>query len=85
MLKVNHYQQLTKVLPTKLTIRPIYYIYYIYYIYHIHPRQQKKRQNSEESCPFVISYAKLLVSSVWLNVDVFTAFFTCCEDYYTIN
>ena len=22
MLKVNHYQQLTKVLPTKLTIRP---------------------------------------------------------------
>ena len=27
----------------------------------------------------------ILVSSVWLNVDVFTAFFTCCEDYYTIN
>ena len=49
ILKVNHYQQLTKVLPTKLTIRPkikkpqylsiyvsIYYIYRIYNIYNIY-------------------------------------------------
>ena len=30
MLKVNHYQQLTKVLPTKLTIRPYHLLYLLH-------------------------------------------------------